>query len=58
MVEECLADHAAPDRINFYIDTILFDLADTSINAVTAKPEESDTIRQAGFDLFWKGSAA
>jgi AcrR family transcriptional regulator len=58
MVEECLAGHAAPDRITFYIDTILFDLADISINAVTARPKESDTIRQAGFDLFWKGSAA
>lgn len=58
MVEECLAGHAAPDRIAFYIDTILFDLADISINAVTAKPQESDAIRQAGFDLFWKGSAA
>lgn len=58
MVEECLAGHAAPHRIAFYIDTILFDLADTSINAITARPEESDAIRQAGFDLFWKGSAA
>jgi AcrR family transcriptional regulator len=58
MVEQCLAGHAAPDRIAFYIDTILFDLADISINAVTAKPQESDEIRQAGFDLFWKGSAA
>jgi len=58
MVEECLAGHAAPDRIAFYIDTILFDLADISINAVTAKPQESGAIRRAGFDLFWKGSAA
>ncbi|SDA92925.1 TetR/AcrR family transcriptional regulator [Sinorhizobium sp. NFACC03] len=58
MVEECLAGHAAPDRIAFYIDTILFDLADISINAITAKPEEIDAIRQAGFDLFWNGSAA
>jgi len=49
--------HAAPDRIAFYIDTILFALADISINAITAKPQESDAIRQAGFDLFWKGSA-
>jgi AcrR family transcriptional regulator len=58
MVEECLAGHAAPDRIAFYIDTILFDLADISINAITARPKESDAIRQAGFDLFWNGSAA
>lgn len=58
MVEECLAGHTAPDRVAFYIDTILFDLADISINAIAATPEESDAIRQAGFDLFWKGSAA
>jgi len=58
MVVECLAGHAAPDRIAFYIDTILFDLADISINAIAARPKESDAIRQAGFDLFWKGSAA
>ena len=58
MVEECLAGHAAPDRIAFYIDTILFDLADITINAITAKPKESDAIRRAGFDLFWNGSAA
>ncbi|WP_416409292.1 TetR/AcrR family transcriptional regulator [Agrobacterium rosae] len=58
MVEGCLSGHAAPDRINFYIDTILIDLADSTINAVAAKPEDSDAIRRAGFDLFWKGSAA
>jgi len=58
MVEECLADHTAPDRIAFYIDTILFDLADITINAITAKPKESNAIRLAGFDLFWNGSAA
>jgi hypothetical protein len=58
MVEECLAGHAAPDRIAFYIDIILFDLADITINAITTKPKESDAIRQAGFDLFWNGSAA
>jgi len=32
VVEEYLAGHAAPDRIAFCIDTILFDLADISIN--------------------------
>jgi AcrR family transcriptional regulator len=58
MVEECLTGHVAPDRIAFYIDTILFDLADTTTNAVAARPQESEAIRQAGFDLFWKGSAA
>lgn len=58
MVEECLAGHAAPDTIAFCIDTILFGLADIGINAITAKPQESDALRQAGFDLFWQGSAA
>jgi hypothetical protein len=58
IVERCLTGHAAPDRVAFYIDTILFDLADITINAIAAKPKEGKAIRQAGFDLFWKGSAA
>jgi len=58
IVEQCLAGHSAPERVAFYIDTILFDLADITINAIAAKPEEREAIRQAGFDLFWKGSAA
>lgn len=58
IVELCLAGHAAPERVAFYIDTILFDLADTTINAIAAKPKEREAIRLAGFDLFWKGSAA
>jgi AcrR family transcriptional regulator len=58
MVEQCLAGHAAPERISFYIDTILFELADITMNAIAAKPKEREAIQQAGFDLFWKGSAA
>jgi hypothetical protein len=33
-------------------------VADITINAIAAKPNESEAIRQAGSDLFWKGSAA
>ena len=33
-------------------------VADIAINAIAAKPNESEAIRQAGFDLCWKGSAA
>ncbi|WDH32430.1 TetR/AcrR family transcriptional regulator [Pseudomonas chlororaphis] len=58
MVERCLAGHSAPERVAFYIDTILFDLADITMNAIAAKPKEREATRQAGFDLFWKGSAA
>jgi AcrR family transcriptional regulator len=58
MVEQCLAGHASPGRAAFYIDTILFGLADITMNAVAAKPKEDKIIRQAGFDLFWKGTAA
>jgi AcrR family transcriptional regulator len=58
IVERCLSGHVAPGRLAFYIDTILFDLADISINAIASKPKEGKAIRQAGFDLFWKGSAA
>lgn len=58
MVEACLAGHSDPERTGFYIDTILFDLADITMNAMAAKPKAREEIRQAGFDLFWKGSAA
>jgi AcrR family transcriptional regulator len=58
IVEQCLTEHSAPDRIAFYIDTILFDLADITVNAIAAKPQDDEAIRQTGFDLFWKGSAA
>ncbi len=58
MVERCLAGHAAPDRASLYIDTILFGLAEITINAITAAPKKDKIIRQAAFDLFWKGTAA
>ncbi|MDP9802906.1 TetR/AcrR family transcriptional regulator [Acinetobacter calcoaceticus] len=58
MVEQCLAGHSDPERVAFYIDTILFDLADITMNAIAANPKEREVILQSGFDLFWKGSAA
>ncbi|WP_115045310.1 TetR/AcrR family transcriptional regulator [Xanthomonas arboricola] len=58
VVERCLADRSAPGRLAFYIDTVLFELADITMNAIAAKPAEREAIEQAGFDLFWQGSAA
>ena len=58
MVEQCLAGHAAPHLAAYYIDTILFGLADVTIDAIAVKPQDHENIRQAGFDLFWKGAAA
>lgn len=58
MVEQCLSEHADPGRAAFYIDTILFGLADITIDAIAANPKDRESIRQAGFDLFWKGTAA
>lgn len=58
LVEQCLAGHAAPERVAFYIDTMLFGLAEIAMDAIAARPPEHEAIRQAGFDLFWKGSAA
>lgn len=57
VVEQCLSGHAAIDRVDFYIDTILFDLADITINAIAAKPNERESIQLAGFELFWKGTS-
>lgn len=32
-------------------------LADMVIEAINAKPKDGERLRQAGFDLFWKGTA-
>ena len=33
-------------------------LADIVIEAIAGKPKDAKHLRQAGFDLFWKGTAA
>jgi AcrR family transcriptional regulator len=58
IVAACLSGHADPERIDFYINTIVFGLAEITINAISADPKEDKNIRQAGFDLLWKGTAA
>ncbi|MEV4777589.1 hypothetical protein [Burkholderia sp. LMU1-1-1.1] len=51
MVEQCLAGHAALERISFYIDTILFALADITMNAIASKPKEREAIQQSRLTL-------
>jgi len=58
MVEQSLAGHVDPKRASFYIDTVLMGLADIVIEAIAVKPKDRDHLRRAGFDLFWKGTAA
>lgn len=58
LVELSLAGHIKPDRASFYIDTVLMGLADIVIEAIATKPKDAKHLRQAGFDLFWKGTAA
>lgn len=58
MVEQSLAGHVDPKRASFYIDTVLMGLADIVIEAIAGKPKDAKHLRQAGFDLFWKGTAA
>ncbi|OBZ93477.1 TetR family transcriptional regulator [Pararhizobium polonicum] len=58
IVAACLTGHADPERIDFYIDTIVFGLAEITINAIAANPKQDENIRQSGFDLLWKGTAA
>jgi AcrR family transcriptional regulator len=56
-VERSLAGHVDPERASFYIDTVLIGLADIVIEAIAAKPRDAKHLRNAGFDLFWKGTA-
>ena len=53
-----LAGHVDPRRAAFYIKTILFALADTTMEAIEADPKGHEHFSEAGFDLFWKGAAA
>jgi AcrR family transcriptional regulator len=58
IVEQGLAAHVDPGRASFYIDTVLYGLADIVIDAIAAQPKDHGALRQAGFELFWKGTAA
>jgi AcrR family transcriptional regulator len=58
MVEQSLAGHVAPKRASFYIGTVLMGLADITIEAIFASPKSREHLKRAGFDLFWKGTAA
>lgn len=56
-LKENLAGHIDPERAPFYIGTVLNGLADMTIEAITARPGEREQLKEAGFDLFWKGIA-
>ncbi|HJQ18256.1 MAG TPA: TetR/AcrR family transcriptional regulator [Allosphingosinicella sp.] len=58
IAERSLAGHVDPRRAAFYIKTILFALADTTMEAIEADPSGHAHFSEAGFDLFWKGAAA
>ena len=50
-----LATHIDPDRLPFYLGRVLITLLDTTLDAITAQPDQRQSLQQAGFDLFWKG---
>ena len=59
LVEQSMAGHVAPERMSFYVDTVLIALADMTIAAMAASPKKQhEHLKQAGFDLYWKGTAA
>lgn len=58
LVEKSLAGHIDPKRASFYIDAVLFGLAEITIEAIAANPKNREQLKRAGFDLFWKGAAA
>ncbi|TLY52334.1 MAG: TetR/AcrR family transcriptional regulator [Gammaproteobacteria bacterium] len=58
LVEQSMAGHVDPERMSFYIDTVLIGLADMTIDAMAASPKKQhEHLKQAGFDLYWKGTA-
>ncbi len=59
LVERSMAGRVDPERMTFYIDTVLIGLADITIDAVVISPKEQhEQLKRASFDLYWKGTAA
>ncbi|WP_038933612.1 TetR/AcrR family transcriptional regulator [Bradyrhizobium japonicum] len=58
MIERSLAGHVDPKRAAFYIGVVLMGLADVTIEAIAASPKNREHLKRAGFELFWKGTAA
>src|SRR6516165_9890668 len=56
MVEETLAGHMDPERMPSYIGIVLNGLANITIEAIATSPKDYEHFRQAGFDLYWKGT--
>ncbi|WP_417762868.1 TetR/AcrR family transcriptional regulator [Shewanella sp.] len=58
LVEQAMTEHVAPERLSFYIDTVLIGLADMTIDAIAASPKpQHEHFIQSGFDLYWNGTA-
>lgn len=57
VVDQCLDGHADPARASFYVDAVMFGLAEMMIEAIARNPKDHKTISDAGLDLFWKGTA-
>ena len=58
MIELSLTGHSDPNLATFHIDTVLMGLAEIAMEAIAASPKDREYLKQAGFNLFWKGTAA
>lgn len=56
-VQESLAGRIDPALATFYIGSVLPGLADITIEAILARPEDRERLTRACFELFWKGVA-
>ncbi|XRD90851.1 TetR/AcrR family transcriptional regulator [Dyella nitratireducens] len=54
-IEASLKGRVDPKRMSFYLGHVLMSLVETTLDAITANPKQRNTLKQAGFDLFWKG---
>lgn len=55
MLQASLAKRTNPLLASFYIGSVLPGLADMTIEAIRAHPQDRERLTQATFDLFWKG---
>ncbi len=56
MVEASLKGRINPELASFYIDLLFPGIAEMTVEAILANPEDRERLTQACFDLFWKGT--
>lgn len=51
----CLRDRSAPEHVPFFTTLVHERLADATVEAIAANPEQREALIKTGFEVFWRG---